>query len=54
MTDEKVEGKKAKGRFLVEGGGGQSTSGSGNTTTPDLLGHKADGSDGIGGLTAYL
>ena len=51
---DKVEGKKAEVRFMVEGGGGKSTSGSGDTIVPDLLGQEAGGSGGIGGLTAYL
>ena len=37
-TGDKVEGEKSEGRFMVEGGGGQSTSGRGDTTAPGLLG----------------
>ena len=36
-TGEKVEGKKAEGQFLAESGGGQSASGSGDTTATYLL-----------------
>ena len=37
-TGEKLEGKKAELWCVVEGGSGQSASGSGDTTAPDLLG----------------
>ena len=39
---------------MVEGGGGNSTSGSGDTTTPDLLGQEEGISGGMGGLTDDL
>ena len=39
---------------MEEGGDGQSTSGSGDTTVPDLLGQEAGKSGRMGGLTAYL
>ena len=35
-TGEKVEGKKAEGRFLAEVGNRQSDSGSGDKTAPEL------------------
>ena len=53
-TGDEVEGKKAEGPFVAEGGGGKSTSGSGDTTAPDLLGQEAGDSGGMGGLTADL
>ena len=53
-TGDKFEGKKAEGRFVKEGGDRQSTSGSGDTTDPDLIGQEAGGSGGMGDLTAYL
>ena len=37
-TGEKVEGKKAEGRFMAEGGVRQSNSGGRDTTAPDILG----------------
>ena len=37
-TCNKVEGKKAEGRFVADVGGKKSTSGSGDTNAPDLLG----------------
>ena len=37
-TGNEVEGKKAKGLLMEEGGGGQSASGCRDTTAPDLLG----------------
>ena len=47
--------KKAEGRLVAEGGGGQSTSGSGDTTAPDILGQEAGSTGRMGGLTAlYL
>ena len=39
---------------MAEGGGRKSASGSGEKTTPDLIGHEVGGSGGMGGLTAYL
>ena len=53
-TEDEVEGKKAEGKFVAEGGGGQSTSGSRDTTALDLLGQEAGESGEMGGLTAYL
>ena len=53
-TCDEVEEKKDEGRFVVEGGGGKITSGSEDTTDPDLLGHEAGDRDGMGGLTSYL
>ena len=53
-TGEEVGGEKAEGRLVSEGGDGQSASGSGDTTTSDLLGQEAGGSGRMGGLTAYL
>ena len=44
-TGDKVEGKKAKGRLMAEGGGSNSASGSRDTTAPDLLGQEAFGAD---------
>ena len=53
-TGDKVEGKKTEGRFVAEGCGKQSTSGSGDTTTPDLLGKEASDSGGMGSPTAHI
>ena len=47
-TGDKVKGKEAEGRFLADGGGGQSTSGSGYTTATDLLGQETGNSGGLG------
>ena len=51
---ENVEGKKAERRIMAEGGGGQRTLGSGDTTALDLLVQEAGGIGGMGGLTSYL
>ena len=53
-TGGKVEGKKAVGWFVAEGGGVKSTSWSGYTTTPYLLGKEVGDSGGMGGLTANI
>ena len=44
-----VEVKKAQGRIVAEGGGRHSVSGRWETTSPDLIGHEAGDSGGIGG-----
>ena len=49
---KKVKGKAAEGRVVEEGGGKKSTSGSGYTTAPDLLGQETGNSGGGGGPTA--
>ena len=54
VTADKVEGKKAEGCFVAEGGQKQSTSGSGYTTTPGLLGQKSGDSGVMGGPTAHI
>ena len=53
-TGDEVEGKKAEGRFVAEGGGVKSVSGSRDTTAPDLLGQEAGDSDIMGSLIAYI
>ena len=53
-TGDEVKFKKFEERFVAEDGGGKSTSWSGGTTAPDLLGQEVDNSGGMGGLTAYL
>ena len=53
-TVDEFEGKKAEGRFVVEGSGGQSTSGIRDTTALDLLGQEKGDCGRMGGLTAYL
>ena len=53
-TGIEVEVKKAEGRFVEEGGGRQSTSGSDDTTAPYLLGKEAVESGIMDELTAYL
>ena len=53
-TGDEVEEKKAEGRFVAEGGGRKSTSGSRDTTAPYLLGQEAGDSGRMGGLTAYI
>ena len=53
-TGDEVEGKNAEGRFVSEGGDGQSTSGSGDTTAPDLLGQESGDSGGMGVPTAHI
>ena len=50
----KVKGKAAEGRVVVEGGGKKSTSGSGYTTAPDLLGQETVNSGRVGEPTAYF
>ena len=50
-TGDKVEVKKAEGRFVAEGGGEKSNSGSGDTTDPNLLGQEAGDSGIMDGLT---
>ena len=54
VTGNKVKGKAAEGRVMVEGGGKQSNSRSGDTTDPDLLGQETSKSGGVGGPTAYF
>ena len=49
-----VKGKEAEELFVAEGGGEQSTSGSGDTTTPDLIGQETGKSGGMGGPTAHI
>ena len=49
-----IHHKLAEGRILVEGGVGQSASGSRDTTAPDLIGQEAGYSGRMGGLTSYL
>ena len=49
-----IHHKLAEGRILVEGGVGQSASGSGDTTAPDLHWQEASDSGGVGGFTAYF
>ena len=51
---EKVGGKKYEVRFMAEGGGVQSTSGRGDTHSPDLLGQEIGNSRGMGGLTSDI
>ena len=53
-TGEKVKVKEAEGRFVAEGGNRKSTSGSGGTTTLDLLGQETVKSGGMGGPTAHI
>ena len=53
-TGEKVKGKNSEGRFAVDGGSKNITSGSGGTTSPDLLGQEIGESGGMGGPTAHI
>ena len=53
-TGDKVEDKNYEGLFVAEGCIGQSVSGSGDKTAPDLLEQEACGSGGMGDLMAYL
>ena len=53
-TGDKVECKKAEGRFVAECDGGKSASGSGDATATDLLRQKAGDSGGMGGLTDHI
>ena len=53
-TGDEVEGKKSEGRFVLEGCGKQSTSGSGDTTNPDLLGKEAGDIGGMGSPTSHI
>ena len=53
-TGHKVEGKNSEGWFVAEGDSKQSTSESGDTTDPYLLGQEAGNSGVMGGPTDYL
>ena len=50
----KVKDKLAEVRVVAKGGGKKSTSGSGYTTAPDLLGQETVNSCGVGEPTAYF
>ena len=54
MTGDGEEGKKGEGKFVAEGGGIQSNSGSRDTTSPDLLRQEVGDIGVMGGLAAYL
>ena len=54
VTGNKLKGKAAQGRFVAEGGVKKSTSGSGDTATPYILGQEKGGSGGVGGPKAYF
>ena len=54
VTGKKVKGKAAEGRVVAEGGIKQNTSGSGDTTAPDLLEQETGNSGGVGGPAAYF
>ena len=53
-TGNKVKGKAAKGRVVAEGSGKKNTSGSGDTTTIDLLGQGTGNSGRVGDPMAYF
>ena len=53
-TDGKVEGKKGEECLAEKVGGGQSASGRGEKTAPDLLGKEAGKIGVMDGLTEYL
>ena len=53
-TCDKVEDKKSEGRFMLEGEGRQSASGSGDTTAPHLIGQETGDSGVMGGLTTNI
>ena len=53
-TGDEVKGKNAEGRFVTEVGGEKITSGSGDTTAPDLFGKETGDSGGMGGSTDHI
>ena len=53
-TGNEVEGRNSEGRFVAEGGCGQSASGSGDITDPYLRGQEASNSGVMCRLVAYL
>ena len=53
-TGEKVKGKNSNGRFVVDGGSKTNNSGSGDTTSLNLLGQETGESGGMGGPTSHI
>ena len=53
-TGDKVKVKEAERRFVAEGGIGKSTSGSKETTAPDLIGKETGESDGVSVPTSHF
>ena len=53
-TGVEVEYKMFEGWFVAECGDIKRSSGSRDTTTPDLIGQDTDNSGRMGGLTAYI
>ena len=52
VLQEKV--KAAEGWVVAAGDGKNSPRGSGDAAAPEICGHEADGSGGVGGPTAYF